>query len=254
MIFVNLICARNPWTLASVADPLFGAYLRDPRVLRQTLDISRETERILRTIFQLNPSHRCTLANLRGTVLRVQAFTPSAPIAPLPVSMASHNSTVSLESIPSADITALRDHHHGHRGPSLQDEGTFVSYDLVDDYWLRDSSGQSPTVFERFADTPMDHLPPRSASRCSSISSAPDSEGPATPEMPAFDPAAVAAVEDPLDSDELNIGEPSQVTSMAKMQSFMQPRKRDGVAGVKKKEATPRRLLTRALRKIGVFS
>ena len=84
VILTNLACGRNPWKRASVEDPTFRAYLKDPHFLSTILPISEELEAILRRIFDRNPRTRITLPELRRLVLRCPHFMapPCRPVAP----------------------------------------------------------------------------------------------------------------------------------------------------------------------------
>ena len=81
---MNLSCGRNPWKRASIEDPTFRAFLKDPNFLSTILQISQELEAILRRIFDCNPATRITLPELRKQVLRCSHFTaqPQRPLTP----------------------------------------------------------------------------------------------------------------------------------------------------------------------------
>lgn len=76
IMLVNLTCGRNPWKRASVSsDETFRAFVRDPDFLASILPLSDELNYILRRIFQLDPSRRISLPELRHLVLNCHAFT-----------------------------------------------------------------------------------------------------------------------------------------------------------------------------------
>ncbi|KAF2280320.1 Pkinase-domain-containing protein [Westerdykella ornata] len=86
VILVNLTCGRNPWKRASFEDSTFRAYMRDPRFLRTILPLSPELDSILRRVFELDPSKRITLPELRYLIQHCPRFTSSksAMASPLP--------------------------------------------------------------------------------------------------------------------------------------------------------------------------
>lgn len=83
IILVNLTCGRNPWKKASIEDPTFRAYLKNPEFLGSILPLSGDLDAILRRIFECDPKRRISLAELRELVVRCPTFTTrSAPAAP----------------------------------------------------------------------------------------------------------------------------------------------------------------------------
>ncbi|KKK19239.1 hypothetical protein P175DRAFT_0492326 [Aspergillus ochraceoroseus IBT 24754] len=91
VILVNLTCGRNPWKRASIEDSTFRAYLKDPYFLKSILPLSDEMICILSRIFELDPSKRITIPELRQLILDCPRFTlnPMTPwgstAGPLPV-------------------------------------------------------------------------------------------------------------------------------------------------------------------------
>lgn len=88
VILVNLTCGRNPWKKASAEDSTFRAYMQNRGYLKTMLpSLSDELDLILRRIFELNPSKRITLPELRELILRCPRFTRQAaalPVTPVP--------------------------------------------------------------------------------------------------------------------------------------------------------------------------
>ncbi|KAF2863758.1 kinase-like protein, partial [Piedraia hortae CBS 480.64] len=83
VILVNLTCGRNPWKRASPTDSTFREFMRDPNFLSTILPISKELNYILKLIFDLNPSRRIGLAELRSLVARTPHLTrPATPPTP----------------------------------------------------------------------------------------------------------------------------------------------------------------------------
>lgn len=80
VILVNLTCGRNPWKQASVEDSTYRAYARNPDFLKTILPLTDELNTILGRIFDQNPDHRISLAELRNRILACPRFTvPAAP-------------------------------------------------------------------------------------------------------------------------------------------------------------------------------
>ena len=82
IILVNLTCGRNPWKKASIEDPTFRAYLKNPEFLASILPLSGELEAILRRIFECDPRRRISIAELRELVVRCPTFTTRTAAAP----------------------------------------------------------------------------------------------------------------------------------------------------------------------------
>ncbi|KAK7470538.1 hypothetical protein VKT23_001963 [Stygiomarasmius scandens] len=74
VILTNMITGRNPWRLAASDDPCFSEFLNNRDFLRSVLPISKETNDILKQIFQLNPSRRISIPELKRAVSIVQSF------------------------------------------------------------------------------------------------------------------------------------------------------------------------------------
>ncbi|KAK7034531.1 Serine/threonine protein kinase [Paramarasmius palmivorus] len=75
IILLNLATGRNPWKSASVADPTFQAYLRDPLgFLPTVLPISQELNNVLVRTLEVDWRERATLAELREAIEEVETF------------------------------------------------------------------------------------------------------------------------------------------------------------------------------------
>lgn len=81
VILVNLTCGRNPWKRASIEDPTFRAYLKDPYFLKSILPLSNEMIYVLSRIFECDPAKRIPLPELRRLVLDCPRFTMT-PVTP----------------------------------------------------------------------------------------------------------------------------------------------------------------------------
>lgn len=78
VILVNLTCGRNPWKSASAKDSTFRAYLADRQFLKSILPLSDELNEILNMVFEIDPSRRISLAELRHRIATCPAFTKPA--------------------------------------------------------------------------------------------------------------------------------------------------------------------------------
>lgn len=80
-MLVNLTCGRNPWKRASLEDPTFRAYLKDPFFLKSILPLSTEMVCILSRVFERDPAKRISIPELRQLILECPRFTET----PMPV-------------------------------------------------------------------------------------------------------------------------------------------------------------------------
>ncbi|KAF1987226.1 kinase-like protein [Aulographum hederae CBS 113979] len=87
VILVNLTCGRNPWKRACFDDSTFRAYMRDRRFLQSILPLSSELNGILSRVFELDPSKRASIQELRDLIVNCSSFTNfSSPVQVQPVS------------------------------------------------------------------------------------------------------------------------------------------------------------------------
>lgn len=95
VILVNLTCGRNPWKRASSDDSTFRAYMKDRSFLKSILPLSEDLDHILKRTFDLNPTQRISIRELRDLVIRCPSLTntpampaalPSPPYSPADVS------------------------------------------------------------------------------------------------------------------------------------------------------------------------
>lgn len=99
VILVNLSCGRNPWKRACFEDSTFQAYFRDRNFLTSILPISSELNAILNRVFEIDPSKRISLSELRQAVTHCHRLTtnsqssrqPSASNVSIPSSILSNN-------------------------------------------------------------------------------------------------------------------------------------------------------------------
>jgi len=81
VILVNLTCGRNPWKQASPEDPTFREYMKDRHFLKTILPLSDEFDEILGMIFELDPSRRISLDQLRFRIMNCPLFVDSRPVS-----------------------------------------------------------------------------------------------------------------------------------------------------------------------------
>lgn len=75
VILVNLTCGRNPWKSASPKESTFRAFMENRSFLKSILPLSDELNEILGMIFELDPSRRISLDELRQRVIDCPVFT-----------------------------------------------------------------------------------------------------------------------------------------------------------------------------------
>jgi serine/threonine protein kinase len=75
VILVNLTCGRNPWKRACEDDSTFRAYLSDRHFLKSILPISDELNIVLSRIFEVDPTRRATIPELRRLILSCRNLT-----------------------------------------------------------------------------------------------------------------------------------------------------------------------------------
>jgi len=81
VILVNLTCGRNPWKRACYEDSTFRAYMRDRNFLKSILPLTSELNAILSRIFEVDPSKRVTIPELREMILSCGRLTTLSPIS-----------------------------------------------------------------------------------------------------------------------------------------------------------------------------
>ncbi|KAJ2083128.1 Serine/threonine protein kinase [Coemansia sp. RSA 988] len=65
VILINLTTGRNPWNRAHTTDPLFYRFLYDKSFLCQAIRATPSFKHIIHRVFDLNPTTRCSLEELR---------------------------------------------------------------------------------------------------------------------------------------------------------------------------------------------
>ena len=80
VILVNLTCGRNPWKRACYEDSTFRAFMRDPNFLKSILPLTSGLNAILSRIFEVDPSKRCTISELKEMILSCDRLTTLSPV------------------------------------------------------------------------------------------------------------------------------------------------------------------------------
>ncbi|PYH89886.1 kinase-like protein [Aspergillus ellipticus CBS 707.79] len=75
ILLINLTCGRNPWRTTLLEDPTFKVYLKDPFSLKTILPLTDEIICVLSRIFELNPTKRITIPELRKLIEECPSFT-----------------------------------------------------------------------------------------------------------------------------------------------------------------------------------
>lgn len=78
ILLVNMLFGKNPWHEANLNDPIYSRYmLDDPDILGRQFGLSRDAQSLLDAVFQLDPSERITLKELRARICAIRSFTLS---------------------------------------------------------------------------------------------------------------------------------------------------------------------------------
>ncbi|KAG0693287.1 serine/threonine protein kinase, negative regulator of sexual conjugation and meiosis [Suillus ampliporus] len=77
VILVNMVTGRTPWGTAAPSDPDFRRYLGNVDFLLEVLPISKSFNKILKLIFQVKPSTRMSIPELRDEIVKLDSFYPS---------------------------------------------------------------------------------------------------------------------------------------------------------------------------------
>jgi hypothetical protein len=133
---VNLTCGRNPWKSASPKDSTFRAYLEDRHFLKTILPLSDELNDILGMIFEVDPSRRIRLPELRQRIINCQQFTKTALPAPIYVDPLPYQEPLSPTSTISDEGSMISDHSDDSTAPSEVDptpEEDFSSFEVMEE-------------------------------------------------------------------------------------------------------------------------
>ncbi|OLL26244.1 Negative regulator of sexual conjugation and meiosis [Neolecta irregularis DAH-3] len=144
VILVNIVCARNPWKLASLEDDTYLAYRLKGARLEDYLEISEELGDILDQVFELDPKKRISIQELKSKIMSCECLRnhlhiptlplramdmPSTPVASSPGCQSPEFSVVSLNTImsncSSGIFTTLQ------TAPTSPDLRTDVSTNLI---------------------------------------------------------------------------------------------------------------------------
>ncbi|KAJ1651591.1 Serine/threonine protein kinase [Dispira simplex] len=123
VILVNLASGRNPWNQAIMSDPIFRAFVNNPDFLSSALPITPQFNRIIKLVFCLDPTERCTLDELRRLVKGCRYFmrppgstAPTTAINKYPVSEDDDSPFPYYVHKPS-----VHHYHHHYRSPYSKD-------------------------------------------------------------------------------------------------------------------------------------
>jgi serine/threonine protein kinase len=134
VILVNLTCGRNPWKRACYDDSTFRAYMRDPNFLKSILPLTSELNAILGRIFDLDPSKRCSISELKEMILSCDRLTTLSPVSQCysppysPVdcardaafaNMCAQDPVHAISQLPSPLISPVANKFTGHLSPRL---------------------------------------------------------------------------------------------------------------------------------------
>lgn len=135
VILVNLTCGRNPWKSASPKDSTFRAYMEDRHFLKTILPLSDELNDILGMIFELDPTKRIKLDELRQRILNCHQFTKSQLSAPM-YTNPPYEEPLSPSSTISDEGSMISDHSDDSTVPSEVDpnpEDDFSSFEVMEE-------------------------------------------------------------------------------------------------------------------------
>lgn len=76
IVFINLICERNPWQCALQIDETFRAYSRDPEntLIAVLPSLSDECHELLKKVLKVNPRERISLQEFRQEMCKIREF------------------------------------------------------------------------------------------------------------------------------------------------------------------------------------
>ncbi|KAI9738067.1 MAG: hypothetical protein M1818_005495 [Claussenomyces sp. TS43310] len=132
VILVNLTCGRNPWRVASAKDSTFRAFVGDRNFLKSILPLSDELNEILGMIFELDPSKRITLDQLRYRIMACQSFNKEQQVAAVTIA-AEYQEPLSPTSTLSDEGSMISDHSDDSCSPSEADSVSTPHYEALFD-------------------------------------------------------------------------------------------------------------------------
>jgi serine/threonine protein kinase len=68
VILVNLLTGRDLWDEATLTDPNYSAFIKNQNFFKDEFNLSDDYYNLLLKIFQVNPSERITLAEMKKLV------------------------------------------------------------------------------------------------------------------------------------------------------------------------------------------
>ncbi|KAJ3742486.1 kinase-like domain-containing protein [Lentinula detonsa] len=160
IILLNLATGRNPWKSASVSDPTFQAYLRDPQnFLPTVLPISPEINAILSRMLEVDWRDRMTIPELRLALEDVDTFYADSVIFEGSMAKCGWESGIEIDndstkhSAIQSQEAELKSHWSQE---SFSSDIVFASHSAIDSPWVGYSPFQDDTYAMR-ADVQSDY-------------------------------------------------------------------------------------------------
>ncbi|KAJ3892140.1 serine/threonine protein kinase, negative regulator of sexual conjugation and meiosis [Lentinula edodes] len=151
IILLNLATGRNPWKSASVSDPTFQAYLRDPQnFLPTVLPISPEVNAILARMLEVDWRDRMTIPELRVALEDVSTFYSDTVIFEGSMAKCGWESGIEIDSESTkhspiqSQAAELKSHWSQE---SFSSDIVFASHSAIDSPWV----GYSPFPNDAYA-------------------------------------------------------------------------------------------------------
>ncbi|KAL4800509.1 kinase-like domain-containing protein [Aspergillus venezuelensis] len=168
VILVNLTCGRNPWKRASLEDSTFRAYLKDPFFLKSILPLSDEMVCILSRIFEVDPSKRITIPELRQFILDCPRFTHN-PMTPWGSTTGPLGNYIHPPQVPSPVVEDLNTQPSACSSDSSQYSDAFSAFSDASSYTesFSDIEDMSSLGFDE--DCPKDELPQQDSMPCNDM-------------------------------------------------------------------------------------
>ncbi|KAL4969755.1 serine/threonine-protein kinase [Aspergillus stella-maris] len=172
VILVNLTCGRNPWKRASLEDSTFRAYLKDPFFLKSILPLSDEMVCILGRIFEVDPSKRITIPELRQLILDCPRFTHN-PMTPWGSTTGPLVNYIHPPQIPAPVVEDLNTQPSACSSDSSQYSDAFSAVSDASSYTESFSDIESMSSLGFDEDCPKDDLPQQDSMPCNDMSEQP---------------------------------------------------------------------------------
>lgn len=148
VILVNLTCGRNPWKRASPEDSTFNAFLHDSAFLQTILPLTDDLDSILRRIFEVDPTKRITIPELRHQIMQCPRFTLNSNLASPALSATSVSDYSSAPSSAHASRLSFENFQLSPNGPLTPEaESELPAYQISSpDFTCYKAHHQNPTA------------------------------------------------------------------------------------------------------------